>query len=252
MHGLGARIKFLSSLLLLLYIPASSAEDYIPPPASDRALIARLEYSGSSDDGRKYWGTDFPNEEKNLVDLIGRITKLRIRADHVKPLSPKLYTYPFIYVIEPEQAVFTEKEVRALSEYLKRGGFMWLDDFHGTVDWIPAIEWVKKIAPESEIIELTVAHPIFHIFFDITEIKQVLNDSLAMCLDCPKWENDSSGQDPKVFGVFNAFGDMQMIITYNTDTGDALEWADVPEYPQWMAAYGMRLATNIILWSVTH
>jgi hypothetical protein len=41
-------------------------------------------------------------------------------------------------------------------------------------------------------------------------------------------------------------------ICHNMDLGDSWEWADAPEYPEQFSALGIRIATNYIVYSMTH
>ncbi len=49
--------------------------------------------------------------------------------------DPKLFDYPFLYMIEPGGLNFSEEEVVALRRYLLNGGFMMVNDFWGDWQW---------------------------------------------------------------------------------------------------------------------
>ena len=44
----------------------------------------------------------------------------------------------------------TDTDAAALREYLLRGGFLFLDDFHGETEWQHAREQIHKIMPDVD------------------------------------------------------------------------------------------------------
>ena len=52
------------------------------------------------------------------------------------PLSDDaIFDYPWLYCVEPGWWDLSDEEVSRIREYLLRGGFLMLDDFHGTQEW---------------------------------------------------------------------------------------------------------------------
>ena len=41
-------------------------------------------------------------------------------------------------------------------------------------------------------------------------------------------------------------------ICHNMDLGDSWEWADVPQYPEAFSGLGIKIATNYIMYAMTH
>ena len=57
------------------------------------------------------------------------------------------------------------------------------------------------------------------------------------------------------FGALAVFDDERrpmMVINYNTDLGDAWEWADQPCYPNEFSGMAYRMGINFIVYSMTH
>ena len=51
-----------------------------------------------------------------------------------------------------ETWTFTEAEAKRLREYLLKGGFLMVDDFHGATDWedfMKACSWFFRTAPSK-------------------------------------------------------------------------------------------------------
>lgn len=222
-------------------------------PKATKFQFARMRYPGGIPDFIKNWYTDYPNMDAHLTTLLHRLTGIEVGAPVlVDPGSPSLFDYPLIYSVEPEQMVLGDREINNLREYLKRGGLWFADDFHGDEEYETFMKQLRRVVPGVKPVELTTAHPLFHCFYDIDRIIQVTNDSIAKCAECEQWENGPSGKIPKVFGVFDEKGRIIVLLAWNTDLGDGLEWADDPEYPADYSAYAFRFVSNVVVYAMSH
>ena len=231
---------------------ADSRADALAPGIS-RFQFARLRYPGGIPDYVKNWYTDYPNMDDHLTTLLHRLTGMDVgRPVLVDPSSPALFEYPFVYSVEPEQMVLGPAEVRNLREYLGRGGLWFADDFHGDEEFGQFLQQLRRVIPDAKPVELTTSHPLFHCFYDIDTIIQVTNDSIAECAECEQWENGPSGKIPKVFAIFDEHGRIIVLMAWNTDLGDGLEWADDPAYPAEYSAYAFRFVSNVVVYTMSH
>ena len=57
---------------------------------------------------------------------------------------------------------------------------------------------------------------------------------------------------PRDMGVRDDKGRLMVAVTFNSDVGDAWEFADLPSYPERFSALGIRLGVNYIIYSMTH
>ena len=112
------------------------------------------------------------------------------------------------------------------------------------------IPLLKKVFPEYSILPLPQNHEIFHTFFDIDQIIQTPNEGNG-CYGGQTWEQ-ADDKEPRVYGISDSGGRLMVAITYNTDLGDAWEWADDPEYPALFTTYAYRLGMNSIIYAMTH
>lgn len=123
------------------------------------------------------WRVDFPEADKHFMSGIREWvgTNLRLSGGPVqlRPTGESLFNYPLAYIVEPGHMELSDKDAAALREYLLRGGFLFLDDFHGEVEWQRARQQVKKMLPEYEIKDLPTTHPISHSYFDLDGVVQV-------------------------------------------------------------------------------
>ena len=54
--------------------------------------------------------------------------------EHVVDLdTDDIFNYPWMYAVEVGQWYLSDEQAPKLREYLLRGGFLMVDDFHGTV-----------------------------------------------------------------------------------------------------------------------
>ncbi len=215
--------------------------------------FARLKYPGGIPGYMKNWYTDYPEMDNHLSRLIQGHTEITVGSPVlVEPSSKDLFKYPFIYSVEPEQMDLSPKDSANLREYLDRGGFWFADDFHGEEELDQFIEQIQRILPESSLVELNISHPLFHCMFEIPEIIQVTNDRIAKCQECEQWENGETGKIPKVFAILDHLGRICVLMAWNTDLGDGLEWADDPQYPAKYSTFSFKFLTNVITYAMAH
>ena len=84
---------------------------------------------------------------------------------------------------------------------------------------------VARVYPDHPIVDITLDHPIYSAYYDIEEVKQVPAIGRAM------YPAECYGCVPYVKGIYDEDGRLVVIINFNTDLGDAWEWAEDPRYP---------------------
>ena len=88
----------------------------------------------------------------------------------------------------------------------------------------------------------------FRTFYVIDEILQVPNIGRAQ--GGPTWQRD--GITPRVRGIFDEQGRLMVMINWNTDIGDAWEWAESPYYPLRYSTYAIEITVNAIVYAMSH
>lgn len=204
------------------------------------------------------WMTDTWNADCKYTWGIERMTRVRVSLDpHPLPISdPDLFKYPYIYAVETGRMELSLEEAARLREYLLRGGFWHCDDFWGLAQWNQFERQMRKVFPDREIEDLPMSHPIFHTVFDIDRVLQVPNVEFGEAYTrsggrTRTWEQPSD-REPHVRGISDDNGRLMVLITYNSDLGDAWEWMDDPYYPQLFTGYAYRLGVNSIVYAMTH
>jgi len=197
------------------------------------------------------WRVDYPEADENFTEGIHAwaSTNLRLaRPVQLKPTDPRLFNYPFAYIVEPGHMELTEVDAAALREYLMRGGFLMLDDFHGETEWQHARGQIHMILPEYEIKDLPLNHPIFHSYFDVDQVVQV--PGVAALVNGVTYEK--GGVTPHYMGVENKDGRLMVFLTRNCDLGDAWEWINDPRYPAQFGFMAYKVGMNVIVYAMSH
>ena len=227
--------------------------DTEPPPSQFEFAWTRLAYDSPGylfNRNRNSWTTDYPKADRQFLQGVLRYTRLhaRQRETVVRPLDSKLFDSPFLYVVEVGYMKFSDQEAAQVREYLLRGGFMVVDDFHGTQEWNNFETQIKKVFPNRRIEEIPVSDPIFHCFFEIHELFQV--PGLQWLYSGRRYEKD--GYDVHYRGIRDDDQRIMVMINFNQDLGDAWEWSDLPQYPEPYTSQAYRLGVNYIVYSLTH
>ena len=83
------------------------------------------------------WSRDYPKADRQFLIAMHRLTRIDGRpTEQVVSLdNDDIFNYPWIYAVQVEDWTFTPAEAKRLREYLLKGGFLMVDDFHGTEDW---------------------------------------------------------------------------------------------------------------------
>ena len=192
------------------------------------------------------WKHDYPASDECVLGLIHELTGVRVKPDSYKIVelsSPEIFDYPFLYLSEPGFLKLNDKEVANLGEYIRRGGFIFADDFR-TAAYLCGPEelevlrgYLKRALPERELVKLDVRHPIFHSFFDIETLK----------MKAPYGEFL-----PEFWGMSDEHGNLQVIANYNNDIGDFWKYLDHGDKPLKDSTTSIRLGMNYIVYSMSH
>lgn len=197
------------------------------------------------------WAIDFPKADRQFLWGLRRLTNIdSYEAENaVRLTDPDLRSFPFLYALEVGRMALTEPEVQALRAYLLAGGFLMIDDFWGTYEWQNFEYEIRRVLPEYPIVEITMDHPLFSTFYTIEELVQVPSVRVAR-YGGVTWERD--GYLPHVRGIFDDEGRLLVVINWNTDLGDAWEWAEDPYYPLPYSTFAYQIAVNTIIYALSH
>jgi len=148
----------------------------------------------------------------------------------------------------------TDRQGQALREYLLRGGFFMADDFHGIREWEEFETRIRKAFPEKDIREIPDDDQIFHAVYDLNDRIQVPGSAhvrLGYKL-APTAVSQTDGKGAHWRGIYDDKGRILVAISYNSDIGDAWEYADDWRYPAKFSDLAIRLGVNYIVYAMTH
>ena len=197
------------------------------------------------------WATDFPKGDRQFLLVLKRLVRLDA-YDYENAISladPNLRRFPILYAVEVGHMDLTREEIHGLRGYLNAGGFLIVDDFWGSQQWAQFEYNMRQVLPGRPIVDLPLTHPIFSAYYDIDEIKQVPARGRGI-RGRPSWEQD--GITPHVRGIFDDKGRLMVVINWNTDLGDAWEWAEDPMYPLEYSTYAYEMGANMIVYGMSH
>lgn len=223
----------------------------------DVFTFVRVQYSSWG--GWDKWSIDYPDAELNFSWRLQQLTSLHVNPDGriLRLTDPELFSYPFIYIIEPGQLVFSEEEVVALRRYLLHGGFLMVDDFWGSYEWDNFYREIKRVFPDREPTEIPLEHPVFHCVYDLSERPQIPAIGMARRGADGRlitWERGPDTREVHYRGLFDDNGRMMAIICHNTDLGDG--WEREGEDPWYFKEFSEKkaypLGINIVFYAMTH
>lgn len=200
---------------------------------------------------RGAWNTDFPEAEHYFLIALSRLTNIDA-TDVPNPLrldDPAIRGYPLLYAVEVGRMDLTGAEVEGLRNYLLAGGMLFVDDFWGTAEWANFELQMARVLPEYRPTELPADHPVRRTFYTVDSIVQVPNIYNAH-RGGPTWERD--GYTPHLRGIYDERGRLLVLISYNSDLGDAWEHADDPYYPLPYSNFAFQLGVNAVIYGMSH
>lgn len=200
------------------------------------------------------WSIDYPNADRHFLIALDRLSVLNISPNEnaIKITDPDLGDLPFLYALEVGSMQLSQDEIDALREYLLTGGFLFIDDFWGDWSWENLTQQMQRVFPSREIVEIPPGHQLFSVVYDIEEIKQVPNLHNGIAFESRGITHEGDGFQAHARGIFDDEGRLMVVINWNTDLGDAWEWADHPEYPAHFTTYAAKLGINIVIYAMTH
>lgn len=226
----------------------------IPKDASEKTefTFTRLRYNdyGGNQGWRGYWTMDYPKADRQFVQGVRRLSRLHVRSvENVVDLdSDEIFNWPWIYAVEVGHWDLDQRQAKRLRDYLLRGGFLMVDDFHGTFEWEIFMASLGRVFPDRPVVDIPKHDAAYKMLWEIDEKVQI--PGIVMFRTGRTYERD--GVDPAWRGVYDDKGRLVLAICHNMDVGDAWEHADWPQYPERYASLAYRIGINYIVYSMTH
>ena len=198
--------------------------------ADEPFAIGQLHYDGGGD-----WyssATSIGNWLKELQARVGVTTAREPRV--VRPTDRDLATTPFVYVNGHGNVRFSDAEALSLRRYLVGGGFMFVNDDYGLDESFR--REIARVLPGAALEPIPATHFIYHCFYDLEGLPKI---------------HEHDGEPAQGYGIF-LNGRLALYYAYSADIGDGLEDADVHGNPAEAREQAARMATNVVVYALTH
>jgi hypothetical protein len=206
------------------------------------------------------WSVDYPRADMNLTyrlseltaPIVGKDEKGNYRNVVFQLTDDELYKCPFIMMTEVGALYLDDTEAARLRDYLLKGGFLWADDFWGEYAWSVWQSQISKALPEYQSVDIPLAHTLFHMLYQVNAVPQIPSINYWFGSGGRTSERVDS-QVPHARGIFNDRGDLMVLITHNTDFGDAFEReGENRAYFDAFAGVGYAFGINALLYAMSH
>ena len=243
-----AMLLFIASVVAALPVNAqrggrrTSMDELTPTRYDSRFTLARLYYANYPG-----WSFDWPEMEQNLNLIAQNLTTIRpnhVRNNVFRMDDPELLKYPVAYLSEPGYWYPTESEALGLREYIDKGGFLIVDDFHFEDEWAVFERAMKQVLPDAHIERLDIKHPIFNSFFPIMSLRVPYPGTLG--------ERGLMGEFFGIHDPDDPNNRLRVVINYNMDIGDYMEWSASGLYAVAPTNEAYKFGINYLVYGLTH
>jgi len=235
----------------------------VPPGWQEKTefVFARLMYPPGPNDGYRgrfdgdwrlglsLWTQDYPRADRHFSRALRRLTRVQVRSveQPVNLDEGDVFDWPWLYAVQVGEWGLTDAQAAVLREYLLRGGFFMADDFHGKLEETVFENAMKRVFPDRPIVEIPDSDQIFHTVFDLNDRFQVPGAA-----HLARGYKGYDGKGAHWRGIYDDKGRVMVAISFNSDLGDAWEYADDPFYPERFSNLAIRVGVNDVVYAMTH
>jgi hypothetical protein len=244
----------------------SLAARYAPPHMPDAGfVVCRVAYRSVRVEPMGIgWQTDYPFAEINLTTRLSELTKTRVSRNQdgqpnhfvVRLTDDALFNCPLTMASDVGSLGFSAGETERLRTYLLKGGFLWVDDFWGTLAWRQWSAEIAKVLPPSEypIEEVPLDDPMLRSMFEVAKVPQITN--IQFWRGVAGQTTSERGEDSReahLRAIRDDHGRIMVLMTHNTDVADS--WEREGEDPGFFYQFspdGYALGIDVLLYAMTH
>jgi hypothetical protein len=239
---------------------------YAPPHMPDASfVVCRLAYRSVRVEPMGIgWQTDYPYAEINLTTRLSELTKTRISRDGtgqpnyfvVRATDDALFNCPFVVASDVGSLGFTTEEVERLRKYLLKGGFLWVDDFWGTLAWRQWSNEIARVLPPSAypVIDVPLDDPMLRTMFEVKRVPQITNIQFWRGVGGQSTsERGPDSAQVHLRAIRDAHDRIMVLMSHNTDVADS--WEREGEDPGFFYQFspdGYALGIDVLLHAMTH
>lgn len=179
----------------------------------------------------------------NLLNSLIEYTSLRVNpVEQIVPLAdPAMLRCGFCYMAGHKLVQFTQAEARNFEDYVRRGGFIFVDDCNHDIDGLFAQSFEAQMAEifgENALQKIADDHPLYHSYFSF-------DGPPTTGLELNGWGDDLVHDYLKAIEIDGRIG----VLYSNKDYG--CEWDYDFRNKRWLARDNTRFGVNIVLYAMT-
>ncbi len=214
------------------------------------------------------WSTDYPGADLNFSTRLAELTKTDVKMGHgageddipdavvVRLTDDALFQCPVVLMEDAGTAHFSDGEVARLREFLLKGGFLLVSDYHGTYAKAQFDEEIGRVLPPNRyhVIDLPPSHAMWNTMFHVQELPQMASIQTWRRTSggtIERWNDDRSGPDAR--GITDDRGRVMVVMLHNTDIPDGWEReGEDPAYFFHFSPDAYAVGIDVILYALTH
>jgi hypothetical protein len=214
------------------------------------------------------WSTDYPGADLNFSTRLAELTKVRVAMTRdgedevpdavvVRLTDAALFQCPFTLMEDAGTAEFSDEEAARLRQYLLKGGFLFVSDYHGGWSKAQFDAEIGRVLPPGEfpIVDLTPPdHPLWHTMFEVTRLPQLASINTWRRTGggtIERWNIE--GAPPDARGIADSHGRLMVVMIHNTDVPDAWEReGEDADYFFRFSPEAYAVGIDVMLYAMTH
>jgi hypothetical protein len=233
--------------------PLAERQDMSGPAYDSKFNFTRVMWSGGRGGGGfgrgrgrgggSLWAHDYPRADRNFLAILTETTLIRTDREHSKVVTledPELFRNPVIYLVEPGYWQPSAEALENLGNYLKKGGFLIVDDFRGPRELANLEFYLGQALPELGMIQVHDDNEIFDSFFRVSPSAVV-----------PPY----GGYAGVWYGIYednDPTKRLMVIINANNDMAEYWEYSDQGYYAIDLSNDAYKLGVNYVVYALTH
>jgi hypothetical protein len=213
------------------------------------------------------WSTDYPGADINLSVRLAELTKIRVTmtsdneesvpdAVVVRLTDDALFQCPFVLMEDAGTARFSDAEVKRLREYLLKGGFLFVSDYHGMAAREQFNEEIGRVLPRDRFpsVDLTPPdHPLWRMMFPVSKLPQMASIQTWRRTGSTIERWNIEGDPPDARGIADDHGRLMVVMVHNSDIPDPWEReGENPEYFFRFSPDAYAVGIDVVLYALTH
>ena len=219
--------------------------------------------SDRGEQGGMGWWTDYPGADNNFSVRLAELTFVRVKKQPdgqpdnvvVRLDDPLLSHCPILFMEDVGTIRFSESEADRLRDYLLKGGFLYVDDFWGSLAWEQWSSEIARVLPPHRypIADIPRDHAIMRTLYDVKAIPQVPAINQWYRMNGGTSERGADSAIVNFRGIQDEHGRLMVVMTHNTDISDTWEReGENAEFFDRFSPDGYAVGVNIILYAMTH